>query len=212
VEAEVAIDVGPDLGAARRRLPVLAPAAIAIGEVVVLGAVRVQVEDDRDLAGVDDPGDPTVAAVPVDQGAEDGNRHLGGHVLTAVDATVEQDLRLVLVGPGVVAHRGRPQLAPLERLADAEHASDPGAPIGDRGDLGDHLVVVEIAGILRRERRRGSRQPDEQHRRGECGGRARSETAAGAHRFWSRADRTPKTPRFTTMLPAALGSGGDDRR
>ncbi|HUF07512.1 MAG TPA: hypothetical protein VMP86_09030 [Candidatus Binatia bacterium] len=70
----------------------------------------------------------------VDEVAEEGDGHLGAHVLAPVHAAVEHDLRLVLVRADVIADLGRPQLAALVAAPDAEDPGDLGLPRRDRLD------------------------------------------------------------------------------
>ena len=89
----------------------------------------------------DDPGDPRVGPVAVDEPVEDPQRHLDAHVLVGVGPAVEQDLGLVLVDAHVVRDLDRPQLATLVALADREALDDIGVGRGDRRDVGRELGV-----------------------------------------------------------------------
>ena len=122
--AEVPIEVGADVARPRGRLAVLAPVVeVPVGD-VVLGAVRVDVEDHPDLAAVDDVRDPRVVAVAVDEPVHDPERHLDAHVLVGVRAAVEEHLGLVLIDADVVRDLQRPHRSTLVGRPDAE-------PLGD---------------------------------------------------------------------------------
>ena len=118
---------------------------------VVLPAVRVDHEDDPDLARVDQLGDLVVAPVVVAQPAQDRERLLDRQVLAGVVQPVEQHLGLVLVVGHVVGDLGRPDVAVLVALADREDVDDVGVVGFGVLDLGHHLGVVVVAAVLRRK-------------------------------------------------------------
>jgi hypothetical protein len=101
-------------------LTVLAPGAVGTGGDVVLAAVGVDVEDDVDLAAVDQRPDLRVGVVFAGQLVEQVEAHLDGEVLAGVLAALEEHLGFGLVGRDVVADLGSPQLAALVGAPDAE--------------------------------------------------------------------------------------------
>src|SRR6185369_5402931 len=106
--AVVPVQVGTDVARAGRGLAVLAPVVEAPVGDVGLRAVGVHLEDDPDLAGVDDVRDPTVRPVAVDEPVHDLQGHLDAHVLVGVVTAVVQHLGLAFVGGDVVRDLHRP--------------------------------------------------------------------------------------------------------
>ncbi len=178
VVAVVAIDVGPDVARPGVWLAVLAPRAVGrVGAVnagqVVLGTVRVDVEDDPDLASVHEGGHGRVRPVVVGEEMERVEGLLERQVLAGVVEGVEEDLGLGLVRGDVVADLGDPDVPTLVALADRVDLDDVGVGRGDGVDLGDHLVVAVIERIPRREigggcRRGGAAEHDRGERDGRC--------------------------------------------
>ena len=82
---------------------------------------------------------------------QDVDRHLGAEMLPRVVQRVEQDLGLVLVDRDVVAHLGRPDVAPLIALAELVELHD--VRVGGRHvvDVRDHLRIVVVPTGARRE-------------------------------------------------------------
>ena len=111
-------------------------------------------------------------------------RHLDAHVLVGVRATVEQDLRLILVGADVVRDLGRPELATEIALADGEALDDVRMRSRDRGDVRRHLGIRVVALVALRELVREDRgrrdQREHEQADGERGRRELRETA-GCH-------------------------------
>ncbi len=84
---------------------------------------------------------------------------------------IDEDLGLVLVGPDVVRDLRGPDLAVLVALPDRELLHDRGM-VGDRlVELGHHLGVVVVPGVLRGETSGDGRGSGEQQETGKGGGK-----------------------------------------
>ena len=117
---------------------------------------------------------------PVVSQRNDRDGLLAGQVFAGMVHGIDEDLGLVLVGGDVVRDLRGPDLAVLVALADRELRDDRGMG-GDRSvELGHHLGVVVVPGVLGREVGRGDRDGrhgDEQA--GEQGQRGDDDTHGG---------------------------------
>ena len=164
----VAVQVGPDETGPGRRLAVLAPEPVRVAGDVVDVPVRVEREDDPDLAGVDHGAHAGVGRVVARERVEEGERLLQAEPLAGVVQGVDQDLRLRLVERHVVGDLGDPDVAPLVALPDREDVDEVGVGGLDGVDLGHHLGVGVVAAVAARVVRLGGRgrggEADEQAR------------------------------------------------
>ncbi len=208
--AVISVEVRTDIAGPGRRLAVLAPVVEPAVADVVVGAIRVDREDEPDLAAVDDVRDARVRAISVDQPAHDLDDHLGAHVLVGVVAAVEQDLGLGLIGRDVVRDLHRPHVAAAVALADAEARRDVGMRVGDRlrqcGDLGMGVVALVALGELGPGKGR-ARDEEEGCERGDRDGGSDS---AGAARARHRSMMTVMSSRRDAGM-GPLGGGRNVR-
>ena len=202
-----------------RRLAVLAPVVeLAAGD-VVLGAVRVDHEDDPDLAAVDDVRDPRVGPVAVDEPVEDVRVISAPMCSSAWVPPSNRTSGSASSTADVVGDLGRPDVAALVALADREALDDVGVGGRHGGDVGGHLRVAVVAGPGRpgiRSPRRSTRS-----RRGSAAARTGRRRVIGAgwcvHRHSMRPSRrSPSAGRASDRAPdVPVGPGplrfGDDR-
>ena len=198
--AVVAVEVGADGGRARVRLAVLAPGAERVAGEVEAHPVRVEGEDDEDLAAVDEAAHGPVRRVVAGQPAEGRERLLDREVLARVVERVDEDLGLRLVVVDVVTDLRRPDVPALVALADGEHVDEVGVVRLRLLDLGDHLGQVVVPAHVGREVRlrggRGRRGPQAgrgARRRGRWPSRAGRWTGGGGSVAWIDGARPHRT-------------------
>ena len=103
----------------------------------------------------DEAGDPGVGSVALGEPAEDRERLLEREMLPSVMEAVEHDLGLGLVDGDVVRHLRDPQSAAFVALADRAQLDDVRMGGLGRLDLGDHLGIGVVTGVVGREIGRG---------------------------------------------------------
>src|SRR4029079_8034099 len=99
-------------------------------------AVPVHVRDDPDVHVVDIAGDARVGAVVRQQVVDEVEGHLHAHRLIAVHGALVIHLRLILVHAGVVGDFQRPDVAVLNRLAQADQPREVRVRAGERLKVG----------------------------------------------------------------------------
>ena len=148
LEGVVTVQVDPETPA-----PVVAavlapePAAAGRDRAVVLVAVGVHAEHDVDLALVHEVGGEGIAAVLLEQPADEVDRRLHALGLARVMQRVHAELRLVLVDVRVVGHLEHPDVAALDGLADRGLRGDEARVtraqlVHDADDLGEGVVAA----------------------------------------------------------------------
>ncbi len=150
LEGEVPVEVDPVAGA---RLPVavvvaqvLAPQPPPVGRVRVVVPVRVGGEQEPQLAGVHQPGDPRVLAVVVERVVHQPPGHLGGDPLTGVLVGHVEDGRLVSVLglSGVLGDLEGEDVLALDGPADGDDLGEPRVLLGGAQDL---LLEAALAAV-----------------------------------------------------------------